>query len=90
MVNQKVTIGYHYLIIPNSYEKDLYCSRKYWKIYFSRGRKMFVVFYKMLGNLHLVYCVQFWSSVLMKKKLDLEQMQSSKSPGKNERMEYVS
>lgn len=51
---------------------------------------MFVVFYKMLGNLHLVYCVQFWSSVLMKKKLDLEQMQSSKSPGKNERMEYVS
>lgn len=44
----------------------------------------------MLGNLHLIYCLQFWSSVLTKKKLDLERMQSSKSPGTNERMEYVS
>lgn len=44
----------------------------------------------MLGNLHLVYCVEFWSSVLTKKKLDVEQMQSSKSPGTNERTEYVS
>lgn len=51
---------------------------------------MFVVFHKMLGNIHLVYCVEFWSSVLTKNKLDLEQMQSSESPGTNERMEYVS
>lgn len=87
MVNQKVTIICSYHTVMKKLYTVLGSTGKY---IFSRGRKIFVVFYKMLGNLHLVYCIQFWSSVLTKKKLDLEQMQSSKSPGTNERMEYVS
>lgn len=92
MVNQKVTISYHYLFIYiDTAMKKLYTVLGNTGMYiFCRGRNIFVVFYKMLGNLHLVYCVEFWSSVLMKKKLDVEQMQSSKSPGTNERKEYVS